>query len=201
MIKLKKSKKNKGNGLYDKTVNFLFKPDVPLKDGEKHAILWDSKKKKLTPGNYVGPGTDILSKVKNKVPAITPTDLISKRHDIQYSLSNNIDGIKSADDIMVESLKKARKLGKENAFNSYPAQIGIEANRWLGRVLPSKYYDKFVNYMTGYNDFRKGLSLEDRLLLQEELKKVDKEIKEQGYGKKKRKLNNKKLKTNLKTLH
>ena len=185
-IRIKKIKNINGDGIYDKTVNFLFKPDVPLKDGEKHAIIWDPKKKKLTPANYIGPGTDVLNKVKSGVRPITPADKIAMRHDLQYSLSNNIDGIKSADDIMVESLKKARKLGKDNAFNTIPAQIGIQGNQLLSKILPTKYYDKFVNYMTGYNDFRKGLSLEDRLLLQEELKKVDKEIKQEGYGKKRK---------------
>ena len=38
---MKKNKSVKGNGIYDKTINYL--TGSKLKDGEKHVIIYDTK--------------------------------------------------------------------------------------------------------------------------------------------------------------
>lgn len=190
MIKNKKTKLNKkiGCGIYDKSVNYLLKPEIKLKDGEKHAIMYNNGK--FIPANYSGPGTDIITRLKKNIKPINDIDKTAQAHDIRYSLSKNTNDIKNADNKMVNKIKDLRKNNKENLFNSLPSQLGIQANQVLEKILPDKYYDKFVNYMTGYKDFNKNLKEDDKLLLENKLKELENE----GFGKykKKRKYNKKK---------
>jgi len=185
---MKKSKSNKGCGIYDKTVNFL--TGSKLKDGEKHAIIYDPIKKKYTAANYIGPGTDLLTRLKRDDKPIVKADKVAQAHDIRYTLSKDVNGIKLADEKMVNKLKSLRKNKEDSAFNTIPAQLGIQANQILAKILPTKYFDKFVNYMTNYKDYNSKLSNDDKLLLENKLKELESE----GYGKlKKRKKKNKKL--------
>jgi len=183
---MKKSKSNKGCGIYDKTVNFL--TGSKLKDGEKHAIIYDPIKKIYTAANYIGPSTDLLTRLKSnnkdeREPK-TLSDKVAQAHDIRYTLSNDINGIKSADSKMVKKLKELRKNKEDSAFNTIPAQVGIQANELLAKILPTKYFDKFINYLTNYKKENSKLSNDDKLLLQNKLKELESE----GFGfKKKRK--------------
>jgi len=177
MIKLKKTKK-KGNGLYDKTINFL--TGSKLKPGEKHVLML--KDGKLKAGNYCGPGTSILTRVKEDVKPLNKVDKVCQGHDIRYSLSNNIEGIKEADKKMVDKLDQLQKNKEESLFNILPSKYGIKANQLLSKILPDKYADKFVNYMTDYKDFNKNLKPEDKKLLLDKLE----ELKIEGYGRKRK---------------
>ena len=183
---MKKSKSVKGCGIYDKTVNFL--TGSKLKPGEKHAIIYDPIKKKYTAANYIGPGTDLLTRLKRGDEPIVKSDKVAQAHDIRYTLSKDINGIKDADTKMVNKLKDLRKNKEDSAFNTYPAQIGIQANQLLSKILPTKYFDKFVNYMTDYKDYGKKLNEDDKKLLDDKLKELEAE----GYGKKKKRKNKKK---------
>lgn len=176
MIKLKTKKK--GNGLYDKTINFL--TGSKLKPGEKHVLML--KDKKIIPGNYCGPSTLILDRIKEGVKPLNKVDKVCQGHDIRYSLSSNIDGIKEADKKMVDKLDQLQKNKEESLFNILPSKYGIKANQLLSKILPDKYADKFVNYMTDYKDFNKNLKPEDKKLLLDKLE----ELKIEGYGRKKR---------------
>ena len=90
---------------------------------------------------------------------------------------------------MVNKLKSLRKNKEDINFNTIPAQLGIQANQLLSKILPTKLFDKFVNYMTDYKKFNETLNDDDKLLLEEKLKELELE----GYGKKqKRKYTKKK---------
>jgi len=182
---MRKSKSSKGCGIYDKTVNFL--TGSKLKDGEKHAIIYDPVKKKYSAANYIGPGTDLLTRLKNKDEPIVKADRVAQAHDIRYTLSKDVNGIKAADEKMVKKLKELRKNKEDSAFNTIPAQLGIQANQILAKILPTKYFDKFVNYMTDYKDYNSKLSNDDKLLLENKLKELESE----GYGLNKKKKNRK----------
>jgi hypothetical protein len=186
---MKKSKSSKGCGIYDKTVNFL--TGSKLKDGEKHAIIYDPIKKKYTAANYIGPGTDLLVRLRRGDPPITKADKVAMSHDISYSLSKDVNSIRAADAKMVKKLKELRKNKEDSAFNTIPAQIGIQANELLAKILPTKYFDKFVNYMTNYKEENSKLSNDDQFLLQNKLKELESE----GYGFKKKNKYKKKNKT------
>lgn len=185
MIKVKKERKKRnltGKGIYDKLVNKFTGSN--LKPGEKHVLMWHEGK--LKPASYSGPGTDILTRLKEGVKPLNKADKTAQAHDIRYSLANNIEGIKEADNKMVNKLKELRKTGQENTFNTLPSQLGIQANQLLAKVLPTKAFDWFVQKMTGQKEFRQNLKPEDRLMLQDKLKELETE----GYGKKKRKKRN-----------
>ena len=177
---MKKSKSVKGCGIYDKTVNFL--TGSKLKPGEKHAVIYDPVKKKYTAANYIGPGTDLITRLKNKDEPIVKADKVAQAHDIRYTLSKDVNSIKNADAKMVNKLKSLRKNKEDSAFNTYPAQIGIQANQLLAKILPTKYFDKFVNYMTDYKDYNSKLTDDDKKLLDDKLKELEAE----GYGFKKK---------------
>ena len=74
MNKIKKTKLNKikGYGIYDKTVNFLLNPEIKLKDGEKHVIMYN--KGKFEPAAYSGPGTSIIERLKKDIKPINNID-------------------------------------------------------------------------------------------------------------------------------
>ena len=186
---MKKSKNSKGCGIYDKTVNYL--TGSKLKNGELHAIVYDQKNKKYTPANYIGPGTKLIERLKNNDKPIVLSDKVAQAHDVRYTLSKNINDIKKADDIMVNKLKYLRKNKMDINFNTLPAQLGIQTNQLLSKILPDKYFDKFVNYMTNYKKENQDLTEDDKKLLENKLKELELE----GYGLKKRK-NKKKSKIN-----
>ena len=71
----KKTKSNKkiiGKGIYDKTVNYLLNPEIKLKDGEKHVIMYN--KNKFTVANYSGPGTNLIDRLKKDIKPINNID-------------------------------------------------------------------------------------------------------------------------------
>jgi hypothetical protein len=177
----------KGNGIYDKTMNFL--TGSKLKSGEMHVPMWQNGK--IVTAAYSGPGTKIVENLKEGKQPINLVDRTAMAHDIRYSLSSNLEGIKQADKKMVDKLEKLQKEGKEKWVNIAPSKYGIKFNQLVQKVLPSKYADKFVNYMTNYKDFNQKLNDEDRKLLTDKLK----ELEQEGYGKKKRK-----KRTNKKTI-
>lgn len=178
MIKIKK-KSIKGKGLYDKTVNYL--TGSKLKDGEKHVLMWDNGKIKAA--SYSGPGTDIVSALKENRKPLNKVDKTAQAHDIRYSLSSDYKGIKIADKKMVDKLNQLQKNKEENLFNILPSKYGIQANQLISKIIPEKNADKFVNYMTGYKEFNKNLTKQDKLLLEDKLSELEKE----GFGIKKRK--------------
>lgn len=177
---MKKSKSSQGCGIYDSTVNFL--TGSKLKPSEKHAIIYDTNKKKYTAANYIGPGTDLLTRLKRNDKPIVKADKVAQAHDIRYTLSKDIKGIKDADNKMVNKLKSLRKNKEDIAFNTIPAQLGIQANQLLSKILPDKYFDKFINYMTDYKKSNNELTDDDKKLLDDKLKELESE----GYGFKKK---------------
>ena len=91
---MRKSKSSKGCGIYDRTINFL--TGSKLKDGEKHAIIYDPVKKKYIASNYIGPSTDLLTRLKSKNKEerepIVKADKVAQAHDIRYTLSKDVNG-------------------------------------------------------------------------------------------------------------
>jgi hypothetical protein len=177
MIKIKKNLK--GNGVYDKTINYL--TGSKLKDGEKHVLMWDNGKIKAA--SYSGPGTNIISALKENRQPLNKVDKTAQAHDIRYSLSSDYNSIKIADKKMVDKLNELQKNKEENLFNILPSKYGIQTNQLISKLIPEKYADKFVNYMTNYKEFNKNLSKEDKNLLENKLIELEK----QGFGIKKRK--------------
>jgi hypothetical protein len=123
----------------------------PMFEGENHGVVW-------VPGsgfertNYMGPGTNIMERIKRGDQGKTPIDQISKLHDIDYSLAGMAKSDKEqeilarkADERMISSGWKAYREGKENLFNLTEGAGLIKAKNILedwGILNPRKFLSK-----------------------------------------------------------
>lgn len=94
-----------------------------LFEGENHGVLWVPGKG-FQRANYMGPGTQIIQRLKRGDQGKTAIDQIATLHDIDYTLASSADTEeeqarlgREADNRMIESGWKAYKAGKENLFN------------------------------------------------------------------------------------
>jgi len=87
--------------------------------GENHAILQTDYG--LTKGSYIGPGTNLDARLRRGDVGITPVDAAAKRHDLRYTLAQNVGDIRRAD---VQMLKEVAK-SSDRPFNKALGNIGI----------------------------------------------------------------------------
>jgi hypothetical protein len=121
-----------GTKFGSKLINALPSSDAtarPSFPGERHMIL------KLPNGknggaNYMGPGTEIIKRLKRGDPGRTPADKVAKMHDINYALAANAPtkqkqqkAVRAADNRMIASLKKMQT---EKADASRNIQAGLK---------------------------------------------------------------------------
>ena len=102
----------------------------PSFSGEKHAIL-KLQNGKYGVANYMGPGTNILERLKRGDPGRTEVDRASMAHDIRYGLAQNITDIRNADKIMMTAVDRASKNKTDAPMNIaqarlIKAKIGLE---------------------------------------------------------------------------
>ena len=108
----------------------------PIYAGELHAI---GKCGNLPcRSNFTGPGTQLSKRLRRQPrgkkypwmagdPPRNPTDVVSRRHDLEYGLSSTPAEIRAADKKMLKSLKKIRKNKSDSRINTGPAYAGIRA--------------------------------------------------------------------------
>jgi hypothetical protein len=108
----------------------------PIYPGELHAIGRCGNKPCRS--NFTGPGTQISKRLRRKPrgktlswmagdPPRNPTDVVSRRHDLEYGLSTTPAQIRAADLRMLKSLKTIRKNKTDSRINTGPANAGIKA--------------------------------------------------------------------------
>ena len=159
-----------GSGIYDKTVNALTGSN--LKDGERHSILYTNSGFKGA--HYNGPQTRILENLREGLKGINETDVISKYHDIRYSLAKTTDDVRYADEQMIRRLNEASKNKSDYKANIavgyYPIKAKMKAED-LGIIKKGSFagLDKDNNYTEA-----------DLKLLKDSLAEGEK----LGYGKK-----------------
>lgn len=139
--------------------------------GEKHAIL-KLQNGKMGVANYMGPGTNVMARLKRGDPGRTETDRASMAHDIRYGLAQNIGDIRDADRIMMTAVDRASRNKTDAPMNIAQARL-IKAKMGLEDVGLLKK-DAF-----GGKD--NIVSPEDKAFLTSKLKGLE----QQGYGKKK----------------
>jgi len=169
------------NQVYSKSINVLPSSSSTARDsypGERHAIL---QLPNGLPGvaNYVGPQTQVLKRLRRDDPGRTPTDMVAKRHDIDFTLAQSapdkktqLDLTRSADERMINSLKKIQNgaHGGDRILNVQPALKGIQAKIKLEDAgLMSK--SKFAGDLKTFSDSDKRLLESNRDMLEQ-----------QGYG-------------------
>ena len=124
------------------------RPSFP---GEKHAIL---KLPNGRPGiaNYMGPGTNVIERLKRGDKGRTPADTVAKRHDIDYTLASGkstkeeqLKAVRQADNRMVNSLKdiSSGKHGGDSRLNIQTGLRLIQAKK-LGEDLGVLSRSKFA---------------------------------------------------------
>lgn len=118
-------------------------------DGEHHGVLW-------VPGdgfqraNYMGPGTQIIERLRRGDKGKTPIDQISQLHDIEYTMASGLarddselkQQIRSADERMMYSGWNAFLEGRESWFNTLEGAGLIKAKTLLedwGLLNPTRF--------------------------------------------------------------
>jgi hypothetical protein len=155
-------------GIYDKIVN-TFATNNPLYEGEKHIILYTDKG--FQPASYCGPGTNLITRLKKGDSGKTEVDRSCMRHDIDFTLAENVEQVKNADMKMLENLRKIRARKGDYSFNIGLAETGIE-NKIRGEMVGIFPAGSFSSKRGAF------LSNEDRTLLLKNLK----DLEQQGYG-------------------
>ena len=148
----------------------------PAFAGERHAIL-QLPNGKYGMANYMGPGTQVIKRLKRGDPARTQSDKVAMRHDIDYAMAAGLKSkeaqtkaVRAADQRMVASLNRiANNKGdaQKNIFQGRRLIQGKMAAEDLG--LLSK--DKFAGDL-------KPISDQDKVLLMSK----QAELSQEGYG-------------------
>ena len=150
----------------------------PIFPGELHAI--GTCKGRPCRSNFTGPKTRVAKRLRRQPrgtehpwmagdPPRNPTDVVSRRHDMEYGLAETPDEIRAADKRMLASLKKIRNKKSDSRFNTGPAYAGIAskvAAEDFGLLSKSAFID----------DDRPSDA--DKALFREELDKMT----QHGYG-------------------
>jgi len=111
--------------------------------GEHHAIL-KLQDGRIRKGNLIGPGTNIIARIKRGDRGITPVDKISEMHDINYSLANNLDDIRAADDRMLRDVKQVKDRHLDSRINI--AQANAIKLKKYGQSMPSQAWTRTIQF-------------------------------------------------------
>ena len=104
--------------------------------GEMHGLL-QLPSGKFAFANYMGPGTQLMTRLQRGDQGLTPVDRLAKKHDIDYTLATTPEDVIKADVAMIKGLSGARKAGEKN-FNINQARLLIPKvayERLTGRAL------------------------------------------------------------------
>ena len=132
--------------------------------GEFHAPLHEGT------AHYMGPGTDVLQRVKEGVKPVGAADELAYEHDLRYMLAKNEDETRYADEIMYNTMNKVNAAYSDKLIGKGAMGLKMMSEK-LGLLS-----------RTAFNDFSTQLTPEDRNLL---LHKLAKQVgKREGlYGK------------------
>ena len=159
-----------GGGLYDTIVNKLV--GAKLRDGEIHAPVWTSSGLKF--GSYIGPGSDVIGKIREGIQPVSNSDRVAQAHDLRYGFAKNADEVRIADQKMVGKLNDLQSKGDE-----------YRANVWMGRI-PIQAKMKMENWGIikpgSFADFKGWNNADDEKVARDKLT----ELEMAGYGKKKK---------------
>jgi hypothetical protein len=190
---------SKASDLYSGELGTALRNLVPSSDenarpgypGEKHAIL-ELPNGKNGVANYMGPGTNVVARLKRGDPGRTLSDKVAKRHDIDYALSKKektkeaqLQKVREADLRMIKSLQKIREDGSDSNRN---VQLGMRLMqaKTIGEELGVLSKSKFAGDI--------GTIPKNELIL---LEKERNKLQQSGYGDNGKLLPGQKLKLSL----
>ena len=145
----------------------------PSFSGERHAIL-QLPNGKYGMANYMGPGTQVIKRLKRGDKGRTPSDTVAMRHDIDFSLAAGLENkeaqikaVREADQRMVASLNRISKNkedAKKNIFMGRRLIQGKMAAEDIGLLAK----DKFAGDLEKISDQDKVLLMSKRAGLEQE---------------------------------
>lgn len=129
-----------GGGFYDNVNNISKYVNIGLQtykdlqkyDGEYHIPLFVNNRLELA--SYMGPGTNLITRLKNNDKPKSYADLVSKLHDINYTLSQTVTNkdeqkklVRDADNLMLSQIESGRNKKLDNRLNLFLASAGISS--------------------------------------------------------------------------
>ena len=136
--------------------------------GEKHAIQI-LPNGKLGRANYMGPGTQVVKRIKRGDPPRTLSDKVAQAHDIRYGLAKSQRDVSSADAKMIKKLKDMIAKKQGNKVNINVGLRPIQAKAFAERTGLAK-----PGAIASFG----GVSSADKPLLKSKLN----ELEQEGYG-------------------
>lgn len=138
--------------------------------GELHSMHRVGKnKKKLVFGSYLGPGTNVETRIRKNVKPVSRADEIALQHDLLFATATSPGDLRPADERAISNWRQAEAEG-EPRFNTRPGIMGLEKKN---RLEDSGQWpkDKFFN----------PVPRSKRRFHQRAQKKL-KELEQKGYG-------------------
>lgn len=89
--------------------------------GERHALL--KVDGGLVKGNYIGPGTQVMKRLRRGDRPVSEVDRVAKAHDLRYAIAKNTKDTRAADKKMVASVKQIKREGTDSRFNTAQADL------------------------------------------------------------------------------
>jgi hypothetical protein len=135
-----------------------------LFEGERHAplILPDGS---VEFGNWIGPGTQVIKRLRRGDKPKTATDRIAMRHDLDYTIARNVDDIRRADQRMIESLNRLQAENGDHPLNIFAGKKAIESKVYLE--------DKGLLSKEAYAGGFQNLSYEEKYLVQSKINELE----------------------------
>jgi hypothetical protein len=139
-----------------------------LFEGEKHIplIMPDGS---IQIANWVGPGTQVVKRLKKGDRGKTATDYVAMRHDLDYSIAQNLDDIRQADQRMINKLNQIQAQNGDNKLNILAGKKAIQSKVYLE--------DKGLLSKNAFADFS-SLPEDEKQLIQNKIQ----ELEQIGYG-------------------
>ena len=160
-----KEQQQHGGGIYQKIVNRF--TNSKLRPSELHPVMYT--KKGFRAGNYLGPGTDVVHRVKEGVEPISTVDRTAQAHDLRYGLAKNRSDVRNADKRMISVLNRLGKEKSDYMVNRAQGHIGIR-----GKMFAEDFLGVKPETIASFG----GISDEDRPAMQAKLN----ELEQAGYG-------------------
>lgn len=143
-----------------------------LFEGEKHIPLV-MPNGSIEVANWVGPSTQVIKRLKRGDKGKTATDTVAMRHDLDYSIAQTLDDIRSADRRMINKLSQIQSNKADNLINILAGKKAIQSKVYLE--------DKGLLSKNAFADFKDNLQDEEKQLISHKIQ----ELEQIGYGFKK----------------
>lgn len=137
-------KSQSGDGVVSESYRLAMKllTGTTLEPGEIHPPVF--VKGRIRAPKYLGPGTALEKKLRNKVQPISEVDRVARAHDSRYALAKNSEDVRNADNRMIAALDRISKNKSDNRINIAIGKVPIATKIFLedkGLMKPGSFAD------------------------------------------------------------